>query len=388
MKYAFAALVLAALLPLRQATPIVATAGPPVLNEDGPAATWFLMNERDYTTFVEQRGHENANFVPIRRKPANLSPRAHYGLNLIVGGRNLCWIADGSLEDGFTLYADWNANGDLSDDAPLTMKKVNGKYTVHVDTPIAVTLVLDMVEPPAGPPAKLAMKRYDRSTRSGTLAMPDGRTVAFRLLGSAGAYAEDYNTVSFDLDGDGAFDAQTEVFRVSEGHVNIGGTSYGFSVEPTGRTLTLTPLAEHLPPRVVLTAGAIAPDFTFTDLDGKTHKLSDYRGKVVLLDFWGTWCAPCVAEAPRLVAAYDKFHDRGFEIIGLNTLDTPDKVRAFIGEHRFSWVQTIESDKGPLQTLYRINGWPSYLLLDRDGRIVRARFGSGEDIESLVRTVM
>src|SRR5262249_12106963 len=156
---------------------------------------------------------------------------------------------------------------------------------------------------------------------------------------------------------------------VSEKYVNIGETSYEFVVDPHGDRLTLNPLAEHRASRVALTAGSPAPDFTFTDLEGRSHKLSDYRGKVVLLDFWGAWCAPCVAEAPKLLAAYEKYHDRGFEILGLDTIDTRDKVVAFIETHKMRWMQTMEPDRGPIQTLYRVNGWPSYFIVGADGLI-------------------
>ena len=140
--------------------------------------------------------------------------------------------------------------------------------------------------------------------------------------------------------------------------------------------------------RAALTVGSPAPDFSFTDTSGRAHKLSDYRGKVVLLDFWGVWCAPCVAEAPKLVALYDKFHDRGLEIIGLDTLDTPDRVAEFVATHKFRWVQTIEAEKGPIQTLYRINGYPSYLLIDRDGTIRLAAAGSSTDLDREVSAII
>jgi peroxiredoxin len=392
-----AAVLVAVVSQSAQGPAIVAPAGPPVLVETGPAATWFLMNERDYQTFVEQHGRENASFVAMTRKPAGLSLRAQYGLNLIVAGHNLSWIVDGGVDDGFTLYADWNANGDLTDDPPLRFTKTDGRHSLHVERelhdgavayPLAMTLVLDFVSPPDGSQKKLAMKRYDRTTRTGELTMPGSARLAFRLSGSAGEYGAAYNSVAFDLNGDGSFDGETEVFRVSEQFVDIGDASYAFIVDPHGERLTLTPLAARRPPRAALTVGSIAPDFTFTDLDGTSRKLSDYRGRIVLLDFWGAWCAPCVAEAAKLAAAYEKFHDRGLEILGLDTLDTAEKVRAFAEAHHLRWPLTIEPDHGPLQTLYRVHGWPSYVLLDRDGRIVRAPFGSGTDIESAIAALL
>ena len=123
---------------------------------------------------------------------------------------------------------------------------------------------------------------------------------------------------------------------------------------------------------MALTAGSPAPVFTFTDLDGRARTLSEYRGKVVLLDFWGVWCAPCVAAAPGLVAIYEKFHGRGFEIIGIDMGDTREKMTTFTEARKMRWPETMEADKGPIQTLYRITGFPTYFLLDAEGKI---RFG-------------
>jgi len=373
---------------------LIATTGSPQLIESGGAATTLLMNERDYQAFVDLHGQQDPSFVPIRRKPEGLSPRAQYGFNLILGGHNLCWAIDGGPEDGYTFYGDWNGNGDLTDDAPMRFEKVNGAFSLHVERqerdggvtyPVAMTLVLDSATPPGKTQAQPVLRTYNRSTRSGELTMPDGRHVAFRLTGSAGFYAEAFHTVGFDLNGDGTFDAETEVFRVSEKYVNVGDTSYAFAVDPHGRSLTLTALTEHLAPRAALTDGSPAPDFAFTDLDGAPRKLSDYRGKVVLLDFWGVWCGPCVAEVPRLVALYERYHDRGLEIIGLDTIDTRDKVLAFIDAHKMRWPQTIEPDKGPIQTLYRVHGWPTYYVIASDGTIRKAASGS---IDSVVAALL
>jgi thiol-disulfide isomerase/thioredoxin len=141
--------------------------------------------------------------------------------------------------------------------------------------------------------------------------------------------------------------------------------------------------------RVELTAGTQLPDFSFTDLAGKLHKLSDYRGKYVLLDFWATWCSPCVKEVPFLKAIYGKFHRRNFEIVGMDMENgwdpaTPDemkkfadKAKAFITEHGIGWPQARTSSIAQLvNDRFRVNSYPMKLLLDPEGRIL-LRQGSG-----------
>lgn len=148
----------------------------------------------------------------------------------------------------------------------------------------------------------------------------------------------------------------------------------------TGTTFAMSE-AQHRSSRVPLTIGSTAPDFAFTDLEGKSRRLSDYRGEVVLLDFWGAWCAPCVPEAPKLVAAYEKCPDRGFEIVGIDTIDTREKVLGFISTHKMRWTQTMEAEKGPIQTLYRVSGFPSYFLIGPDGAIKVGVTGSSIDLD-------
>jgi thiol-disulfide isomerase/thioredoxin len=146
--------------------------------------------------------------------------------------------------------------------------------------------------------------------------------------------------------------------------------------------VTLTPLAEKRPPRVLFVAGYPAPDFSFTDLDGKARKLSDYRGKVVLVDFWGTWCGPCLAAIPELVAAYEKFHARGFEIVGVDQDEKRELLQTFVTEKKLPWPQAFDGAKGPIVSLYRITGFPSYFLLDKDGKFAVVPGGATFDLDA------
>jgi thiol-disulfide isomerase/thioredoxin len=98
------------------------------------------------------------------------------------------------------------------------------------------------------------------------------------------------------------------------------------------------------------------------------------RGKVVLLDFWGTWCGPCVAGMPELVSLYEKYHSRGFEILGIDAKDTRDQVAAFTKVHHMPWPQTIENETDPITTRYRVDGWPTAFLVGVDGKFLEANY--------------
>ncbi len=121
--------------------------------------------------------------------------------------------------------------------------------------------------------------------------------------------------------------------------------------------------------------GAIAPDFSGVEPNGDTVRLSDFRGKVVLIDFWASWCGPCRRENPNVVRAYEKYHDKGFEIIGVS-----------LDRDRNRWLSAIEADglvwhhisdlkgwKSKYAALYGVRSIPHAVLLDAEGRIVAVR---------------
>ena len=128
------------------------------------------------------------------------------------------------------------------------------------------------------------------------------------------------------------------------------------------------------------------PDFSATDLDGSPISLQDYRGKVVLLDFWGVWCGFCINEMPNLKKVYDTYKDSGFDIIGAS-LDTDTvELRDYIKENDIRWRQIYSGERwedDPLAQQYEITGVPEQWLIDRDGKLISHK-ARGEGLEPLV----
>ncbi len=119
---------------------------------------------------------------------------------------------------------------------------------------------------------------------------------------------------------------------------------------------------------------ATFPDFDVKDLDGKPLAIANYKGKVVMLDFWATWCGPCVGEVPNVAAVYQKYHDKGFEIIGIS-LDREgdkDKLISFTKEHNMPWRQYFDGQywTNQLAVKYGIQSIPAAFLLDASGKII------------------
>lgn len=353
------------------------------------AKTNSAMTETDYLTLAKQLANSPV-FVLMTKKPDNLSPKARFGINLVFEGRNRSWILDGDDASGYIFYADINANGDLSDDPVHRFEIVDGKPSLRLEIsakaedgtgtyPVVMKFVVDRIAPPGNVDKQLALLLYNRTKRRGQFVLEcGGAPLSFSITGTSGIYDGEYEWISFDLDHDGMIDLDAEGYLVRERYVNIGDMTYEFAVDRYGRNVTLKPLAEKRPARAILKPGYPAPDFAFVDLEGNHRRLADYRGKVVLLDFWGTWCGPCVAAVPQLVAVHEKYHAKGFEIIGIAALDPPEKLKAFTAEKRMNWPQTTEGDKGPIATLYRITGWPSYFLIGADGNIIIAAPDGGE----------
>ncbi|MER3330066.1 MAG: TlpA disulfide reductase family protein, partial [Candidatus Kapaibacterium sp.] len=115
-----------------------------------------------------------------------------------------------------------------------------------------------------------------------------------------------------------------------------------------------------------------APDFSFKTIDGKERKLSDYKGKWVLLDFWGTWCGPCVMETPFLVEAYNTLGGEKFEMISIASDRSVKVVSDYMNENEMKWTNTVALSgyaKGVLEQ-YGITSFPTMMLIDPKGKFI------------------
>ena len=134
-----------------------------------------------------------------------------------------------------------------------------------------------------------------------------------------------------------------------------------------------------------LTPGTQFPDFTVKDLDGKPLSVANYKGNIVLIDFWATWCPPCLRELPNVLAIYEKYHAKGFSIIGVSLDQDKETVAGFIKSKNMTWPQYCDGQswQSPLVTKYGISVIPSTFLLDREGKIIAADL-RGDALEAAV----
>lgn len=126
----------------------------------------------------------------------------------------------------------------------------------------------------------------------------------------------------------------------------------------------------------------VKPDFTVPDRNGKPLKLSGLRGKVVLVDFWASWCGPCRKENPNLVKAYAKYHDKGFEIVGISLDDKKENWLKAIEADKLTWLHAsdLKGWKSDLAAEYGIRSIPTSFLVDGSGKII-AKDLRGEQLD-------
>jgi len=126
--------------------------------------------------------------------------------------------------------------------------------------------------------------------------------------------------------------------------------------------------------RVPMT-GMPAADFTLTDLTGQEQRLSQYRGNIVLLNFWATWCKPCTTEMPAMQAAYDRLREKGFVVLAVNELEDDEKVREHIRTYKHTFPVLMDRENR-VANLYGVYGLPVSVFIDEAG-VVQAYIKGG-----------
>jgi peroxiredoxin len=136
----------------------------------------------------------------------------------------------------------------------------------------------------------------------------------------------------------------------------------------------------------------MAPDFSLRDLDGNVRRLASFRGRVVLLNFWATWCPPCQTEMPLLEALYQAYKDHGFQVVAVSSdVQGAEVVQPFVTQHHLSFTTLLDAT-GQVARLYGVTSLPTTYLLDREGRLVTVVIGNHDwekaDARALIMSLL
>ena len=385
---------------------------------------WTASNVRSNLSGFSPQRLTLADEKPARLKkaPKDLKhPR--YG-ELRIGPKEspgaLLVILDESEGRAPRLFVDSNNNGDLTDDAPAKWGEqvspgiggkditiYNGDATVKIPYPgSARDAHLMFYRFGKGDEREVKFKDYIFYYRdyalSGKVKLGDKSYPALlvdeNVTGDFRGAAGKSSGVTFllDVNSDGKFDPRREVFDI-RAPFNIGGTTYelaDMTADGRFKIVKSSKTAEESRPAPNLAKGAIVPSFTAKATSGKEVKFpGDYKGKVVLLDFWAIWCGPCVRELPNVVANYEKFHDQGFEILGISfdRENSADKIAAFTAEKKMPWLQIYEGKywDTDIGKLYDIHSIPSMFLVNGStGEILAGVEARGPNLEPAIQAAL
>jgi thiol-disulfide isomerase/thioredoxin len=310
----------------------------------------------------------------VKTPPAELAA-PKYG-ELRLDGKSWAFILDEPEGKPAKLYIDTNDDGDLTNDPEVewTESKSNGLTMYRGEAKIDLgddqqgTLGLYRFDPndPRRSQLKNTLMYYTDFGYEVTLNL-DGKSHTTFLAGKPEASQQFW----IDRDENKRWSYKLETVRLNQ-PFNFTGTSYVLKL--TNGELSLEKASEEVPQAPLppdISVGKKAIPFEATTLDGaKIDFPKSYAGKLVMLDFWATWCGPCIAELPNVKDAYAEWHDQGFEILGIS-FDQPgmkDKLVAFTKQHEMPWPQIYEG-KGwstDLGEQYDVSAIPFVLLVDGD----------------------
>ena len=320
----------------------------------------------------------------VTKAPEGLkNPKFGY---IAIGDQKWAFIADEPEGENASLYIDSNADGDLTNDARPEWEAVEvGEFKQYKGSG-KVQLAADRI-------GSIGLYRFDpKDTRRAVLKntlmfyTDFGTELSFKLDGkpfttTTGGTVSDGMRLPLDRDGNGRISSRFEVVTLGK-PFNFTGTTYLLSapegnlkLEKAESPVEQTPL----PPN--LTVGQPALKFTATMMNGEKVRFpEDYKGRLVMLDFWATWCGPCIGEIPHMKEAYAEWHDKGFEILGVSfdQEGMEEKVKNFLADREITWNQVYEG-KGwetELGGMHDVSAIPFVLLVDGDTGEILADAGS------------
>jgi thiol-disulfide isomerase/thioredoxin len=335
-------------------------------------------------------------------------------------------------KDGSRLYVDANQNGDLTDDGTDewdVTKDINGTNVEFATRSVHASWGTLTEEKEGGEYRLFMFRRPEMSgfayakisaregkATFGETSEADGKEYDVVLLehtndglftvAAKGDLTRRMVELCVDLDGDGTFQGllteqggkefrSPERFNLAD-PFQIEGGWYVARPSISGESLTITPvpppgsdvasLQKPVEVRPMLEPGVIAPPFTVETPEGTALELADFKGKVVILDFWATWCGPCLSSMPKLEKLYQRVKDQNVEVLSLNVYDDRDAFKTWITENRgtkYNFTFAFDpAEKGSAESVagqkYNVPGLPSLYLIDTEGRVAAAFLGAQE----------
>ncbi len=285
------------------------------------------------------------------------------------------------------LYLDRNRDGRFEPNERVTFRadtggdpRLKSSVTTRVDlpgalfstAPMQVGLMRDGIRGPARPD-QLAVGYTALLFVQGRATLP-GRTVSMRFQYNAESQSiSSHEGVQWvDINGDGTFDLMPgsgeylhadgapPVFTIGTRRLEVS------SIDVKAHTFALAAVSAAEDHRIPLAIGAQLPDFSYEDFSGTRHHLSELKGRYLLLDFWATWCAPCMAELPKLKESYTAYHPHGLEILGIDGDRSPGAPKAAVEQQQLVWPQA-RYDADLLDNQFQISIWPTLVLVDLSG---------------------